>query len=65
MGQMAIGSESKESMALSIGKSFLRYNKIDNLETVRKSIEAVTAEQLQEIAQTIFKSDQFTTLIYR
>jgi predicted Zn-dependent peptidase len=65
MGQMAIGSESKENMALSIGKSFLRYNKIDNLETARKNIEAITAEQLQEIAQTIFKPDHFSTLIYK
>jgi len=65
MGQMAIGSESKENMALSIGKSFLRYNKIDTLETARKNIEAVTAEQLQEIAQTIFKPDHFSTLIYK
>jgi len=65
MGQIAIGSESKENMALSIAKSFLRYNKIDNLETARKNIEAVTADQLQEIAQTIFNPEQFTTLIYR
>lgn len=65
MGQMAIGSENKENMALSIAKSFLRYDKIDDLETARRNIEAVTAEQLQDIAQTIFKPDQFSTLIYR
>lgn len=65
MGQLAIGSENKENMALSIGKSFLRYNRLEDLEQVRRNIESVTAEQLQEIAQQIFVPEQFTTLIYK
>ncbi len=65
IGQIAIASESKENMALSICKSFLRYDKIDNLETARKNIEAVTAEEIQIIAQEIFQPEQFSTLIYK
>jgi predicted Zn-dependent peptidase len=65
MGQMAISSENKESLALSIGKSFLRYGKVDELDTIRQRIEAITAKQLHEIALEIFDTTQFSTLIYK
>lgn len=65
MGQMAIASENKENLALSLGKSFLRYGKVDELEKVREMIHAISAEQLQEIAQEIFDPTKFSTLIYK
>lgn len=65
MGQMAIASENKENLAMSIGKSFLRYGKVDELEKVRQLINAITAEQLQEIAQEIFDPSKFSVLIYK
>lgn len=64
VGQMAISSENKENMALSLGKSFLRYGKIDDLETIKQLIEAVTAEQLQVIANEIFNPEQLSVLKY-
>jgi predicted Zn-dependent peptidase len=64
MGQMAIATEQKENLALSLGKSFLRYGHIANLETVRKRIEAVTAEQLQIIANEIFDVEKLSVLKY-
>jgi len=64
MGQMAISTEQKENFALSLGKSFLRYGKIDDLETVKQRIEAVTAEKLQEIANEIFNPGQLSVLKY-
>jgi len=64
MGQMAIATEQKEIMALSIGKSYLRYGKVDELETVRTLIEAVTAEQLRQIANEIFDTEQLSVLMY-
>jgi predicted Zn-dependent peptidase len=64
MGQMAISSEHKENLALSIGKSFLRYNKVDDLNEIRKKIEAITADDLQKIANEIFKVEDFTVLKY-
>ena len=64
MGQMAISSENKENLALSIGKSYLRYNKIDELEEIKKLIDAVTAEQLQAIAIEIFNPEQLSVLKY-
>lgn len=65
MGQMAIASENKESLALSIGKSFLRYGRIDSLDTVRRLINDITSAQLQEIAREIFNPEKFSSLMYR
>lgn len=64
MGQMAIASENKENMALSIGKSFLRYGKVDDLDMVRERINAVTASQMQEIACEIFNESSLSVLKY-
>lgn len=64
VGQMAISSEHKENLALSLGKSFLHYGKIDDLETVKQMIEAVTAEQLQQIANEIFNPKELSVLKY-
>jgi len=47
-----------------LGKSYLRYGKIDDLETVRNLIKAITAEQLQEIANEIFDVKQLSVLKY-
>ena len=64
MGQMAISSEQKENLALSLGKSFLRYNKIDELEVVKRHIDAVSSEQLQAIANEIFDPAKLSVLKY-
>jgi len=64
VGQMAISTEHKENLALSLGKSYLRYGKIDDLETVKQHIDAVTAKQLQTIANEIFNPEQLSVLKY-
>jgi predicted Zn-dependent peptidase len=64
MGQMAIASEQKENLALSLGKSLLRYGKIDDMEVVKELINAVTSEQLHEIAIEIFNPEQLSVLKY-
>jgi predicted Zn-dependent peptidase len=65
IGQMAISSEQKENLALSLGKSFLRYGKLEDLETVKKRIEAITAVELQKIANEMYNPDELSVLIYR
>ena len=65
MGQMAISSEHKENFALSLGKSFLRYGKIEDLETVKQLIEVITAEKLKEIAIEMFDPNELSVLIYK
>jgi len=65
MGQMAIASEIKENMALSMGKSFLRFDKIDSLDVTHKRIQSITSDELYEIANEIFNPEQFSVLIYK
>ncbi len=63
-GQMAIAAENKENLAISIGKSFMRFGKVDEPDVVKKQIEAITADQLQRIANEIFNPEQFSVLKY-
>ncbi|MEN8115500.1 MAG: pitrilysin family protein [Bacteroidota bacterium] len=65
IGQIAISTESREDLMLTIGKSYLLYNKVDPLRIIFKKIEEITAEQLQEVANFILDKKQMSTLIYK
>ncbi len=64
IGQMAIGTENNESMALGMGKSFLHYNRYDTLEESFSRINAVTADDILEVANEIFDERLLSTLVY-
>jgi len=64
MGQMAISMEHKENLALSLGKSYLRYGKIEDIEDIKAKIEKITAQELKEIAIEIFDPSKLSVLIY-
>lgn len=63
-GQMGIVSEQRESLALGLGKSFLRFNRYDGLPEVYRKIDALTAGCLLEIANEIYDESRLFTLIY-
>ena len=65
VGQIALSQENNLALTLALGKSFLNYNRIDTLEDVYKKIEAITAEQVQDISNHIFNPDQLSQLIYK
>ncbi|MDP4208744.1 MAG: pitrilysin family protein [Bacteroidota bacterium] len=65
MGQLAISFESNENQMLSIGKSYLVYDRVDSLEEIFAKIEVVTASELMQIANEILNKDQMSTLIYK
>jgi predicted Zn-dependent peptidase len=64
-GQMTIATDNKESLMLSLGKSYLLYDKIDTLETVYKKIDSITSSDLMETANEILCKTQLSTLIYK
>lgn len=64
MGQMAISSENKEHLALSLGKSFMRYGEIEGLQTIKQKIDAIPAQKLMEIANEIFNPEKLSVLKY-
>jgi predicted Zn-dependent peptidase len=65
MGQLAISYEQSLNEMLSMGKSFLEFNKIDNIEEINEKIESITAEQIQDVANDIFLPGKLSTLIYK
>jgi len=64
-GQLAISAESNENLMLAMAKSYLIFNRIDSLKKVSKKIEALTAEQIMDIANEVLNSDKLSTLIYK
>lgn len=65
IGQLTLSSENFENMMLSIGKSFLIYGKVDDLETICTEVNEITPELLQKVAQEIFADNKQSVLIYR
>lgn len=63
LGQFAISMESNEGYMLGAGKSFLVYNEVDTLKEVCRKVHEVTAEELAEVARTVFAEP--SVLIYR
>lgn len=65
IGQIAISTESHEDLMLTNGKSYLLYDKVDPLRVIFKKIEAITADEIREVANLVLDKKQMSTLIYR
>lgn len=65
IGQLAISYESYESQMLSMGKSYLVYNKVDTLEEIFKKIESISASELMDIANEVLNKNTLSYLIYK
>jgi predicted Zn-dependent peptidase len=63
--QLAISQESKESLSLSLGKSFLYFDKFESLDDICKSLEEITPSMLMEVANEIFEEDSLSLLKYQ
>ena len=48
----------------SIAKSYQTFDKVERIEELNQKILAITAEEIQEVAQEIFTEDLLSTLIY-
>ena len=64
MGQLAMSEEGNMSFMLMMAKSILDTNRIDSLGEIFAEIRAVTAPQLQDLANEMFVEDQLSTLIF-
>jgi predicted Zn-dependent peptidase len=63
-GQIVVSNENKEGLFLGLGKSFLHYDRYDSLLEVFRKIEAVTAGQIQDVANEVFAPERLFSLIY-
>lgn len=64
-GQIGIACDAREGFALSFGKSFLHYGWERDVQRLCRNIDAITAQEIQEVAAEIFCPDQLTTLIFK
>jgi predicted Zn-dependent peptidase len=64
-GYLARAYENHESLMLSLGKSLQIFDRIDSMQELFRKIDAVTASELTEIAETVFDRSSLSTLIYR
>lgn len=64
LGQLAISSDNGETQCLSMGKGLLAYGKVSSGKENRSLVEAVTAEDIRNMARTIFDSDRLSKLVY-
>lgn len=65
IGQLAMSQENREDLLLTLGKSYLMYNKVDDLETINRKIERVSAEKVMDIANDILDINKLSTLIIK
>jgi predicted Zn-dependent peptidase len=49
---------------LTIGKSYLLFNKVDSIQTIFKKIEAITPSDLLEVANEVLDESQMSRLVY-
>ncbi|MBR2162504.1 MAG: insulinase family protein [Bacteroidales bacterium] len=64
LGQLAISSDNGETQCLSMGKGLLAYGKITGDRKTKDLVEAVTAEDVRDMARTIFDPNKLSRLIY-
>ena len=62
-GQISVSSDNRESFALDFGRSFLLDGHEHDLDRLCERIDAVSAQQIQQVAQELFSPDRLTTLI--
>ena len=64
LGQIAISGDNGETQCLSMGKSLLAYGKVPGGKDNKALVDAITAEDVQEMAIKIFDKDRISKLIY-
>lgn len=64
IGQIALGQESGVGTMNALGKSYLMYGKVDPIEEVYRSIEALSSSQVMEVANEIFAPEHLSRLVY-
>ena len=64
-GQIAIACDNREQFALDFGKSFLHYGWEKDITHLYESIDQVTVEDIQKVANDLFATEKLDTLIFQ
>lgn len=65
MGQVGVASDHFENTALGMAKTYLHYGEYEGQEALFRRIEALTTDELWNIAGELFRRDNLSVLIYR
>ena len=65
LGQIGVASDNFENTALGMAKTYLHYGEYEGAEALYRRIEAITSQQLWDIANELFRRDNLSVLIYR
>lgn len=64
-GQIAIACDNREQFALDFGRSYLHHGHERDLDEMYRRIDAVTSDQIREVANELFNLNHLTTLIFK
>ena len=64
-GQLAIACDNREQFALDFGRSYLHHGYERDLDMLFGKIDAVTTEDIQQVAMELFPAENLTTLIIK
>jgi predicted Zn-dependent peptidase len=65
IGQLAIANENREDLMLSLGRSYLYFDKVDSLSTVIEKIEKITSEDIFYVANEMLDQNRLSKLIFQ
>lgn len=65
LGQMAMSEDNGLNSAVGAARALLHFGRVNDFETVASKIQAITAEQLQEVANAYLVPDKAFELIYK
>lgn len=63
-GQISLSTENFVSQMLGLGKSYMIFESIDGITETFRKIDAITAEQLLEVANEVYNEEDLSSLIY-
>ncbi|MDR2359169.1 MAG: insulinase family protein [Prevotellaceae bacterium] len=64
LGQLFISADNAETQMLSQGKSVMTYDYVETFELLKARIDALTAQEIQDIANEIFAPEKLSILTY-
>lgn len=63
-GQLALSMDVNSGLMHSLGKSLLAFGQIDTIEEIHKSIDSISADELQKLAQTYMQKSEVSSLVF-
>ena len=63
-GQLALSMDVNSGLMHSLGKSLLAFGQIDTIEEIHKSIDKISSDELQKLAQTYMRKSEVSSLVF-